>query len=149
MGSDIPKKEGQTPEFIIWAMKDPDGANLDRIQVIKGWYKDGKQEEKIFTVALSDNRKLSADGKVPDNGATVDMKTGAWSKDKGDAELKVVWKDPEFDKTVSAFYYVRILEVPTASWRLWDQIRYGIKYPANTDLVIRERAWTSPIWYNP
>lgn len=149
MGGTIENNNGRAPEFIVWALKDPDGARLDRIQIIKGWYKNGRLEEKIFNVALSDGRTAAADGTVPDNGATVNMQTGAWSKDKGDAELKVVWKDPEFDKDVRAFYYVRVLEVPTASWRLWDQIRYGITYPADADLVIRERAWSSPIWYLP
>ncbi len=149
MGGDMLKMDGQVPEFVIWALKDPDGANLDRIQIIKGWYKDGKLEEKIFNVALSDNRQLTTDGKAPDNGAAVNMQTGEWSEDKGDAELKVVWKDPEFDKDARAFYYVRVLEVPTASWRLWDQIRYGISYPAEAELVVRERAWSSPIWYTP
>ena len=149
MGGNAPKKSGQAPQFIVWALKDPDGANLDRIQIIKGWYKNGKTREKIFNVSLSDGRHLTADGKVPDNGATVNMQTGAWSKDKGDAELKAVWTDPEFDKDAGAFYYVRVLEVPTASWRLWDHIRYGIPYPDNAELVIRERAWSSPIWYTP
>ena len=149
MGGTIKLKEGRAPEFIIWAMKDPDGANLDRLQVIKGWYKEGKLQEKIYNVALSDGRKLNADGTVPDNGASVNMRTGEWSRDKGDAELMTKWRDPDFDKEAHAFYYVRVLEVPTASWRLWDQIRYGINYPDDAELMIRERAWSSPIWYTP
>lgn len=149
MGGNLKLRNGQPPEFIIWAMKDPDGANLDRVQIIKGWYKDGKLYEKIFNIALSDGRKLNADGSVPDNGATVNMQTGEWSRDKGDAELMVRWIDTEFDAAVRAFYYVRVLEVPTASWRLWDQIRHGISYPADAELIIRERAWSSPIWYSP
>jgi hypothetical protein len=122
MGGDLHLKPGESPEFIIWAMKDPDGANLDRIQVIKGWYKNGKLEEKIFNVALSDGRKTDENGNVPDNGATVNIKTGEWSNNKGSIVLKTVWKDPEFDKDAKAFYYLRVLELPTASWRLWDQI---------------------------
>ena len=105
--------------------------------------------EKIFNVALSDDRTLNDDGSVPGNGAGVDLKTGAWSKDLGNIELSTVWSDPEFDPTVAAFYYVRVLELPTASWLLWDQIRYGSQFPEGTNLIIRERAWTSPIWYSP
>ncbi len=149
MGGNLKLRSGQQPEFIIWAMKDPDGANLDRVQIIKGWYKNGKLHEKIFNVALSDGRKLNADGSVPDNGAAVNMQTGEWSRNKGDAEMMVKWQDGEFDPDARVFYYVRVLEVPTASWRLWDQIRYGISYPADAEMVIRERAWSSPIWYSP
>ncbi len=147
MGGDIQLKNGKAPSFLIWATKDAESANLDRIQVIKGWYKDGELHEKIYNVALSDNRKVNTDGSVPDNGATVNMETGAWSKDKGAIELQTVWTDPEFDAEVNAFYYLRVLELPTASYRLWDQIRYGIEFPEGTDLIIRERAWSSPIWY--
>jgi len=92
---------------------------------------------------------LLPDGTVPDNGATVDMQTGEWSRDKGDEELMAVWEDPGFDSDVRCFYYIRVLELPTASWRLWDQIRYDVQYPTDAELVIRERAWSSPIWYSP
>ena len=150
MGSDLSRIEANNypaPSFLIWAAKDPESANLDRIQVIKGWYKDGKLEEKIFNVALSDNRILNPDGTVPDNGATVNMQTGAWSEDKGAVELKTIWTDPEFDPEAKAFYYVRVLELPTPHWRLWDKIRYGSNFPEALPLTIRERAWSSPIWY--
>ena len=149
MGSDIELVKGKSPEFLIWAAKDPDLATLDRIQVVKGWYADGALYEEIFDVALSDGRKLNEDGSVPDNGATVNMKTGEWSKDKGDDELFVRWQDPYFNPEVNAFYYLRVLEVSTASWRLLDQLRYGIKYPESAELVIQERAWSSPIWVSP
>ncbi|GIV34192.1 MAG: hypothetical protein KatS3mg031_1727 [Chitinophagales bacterium] len=149
MGGDIAVMQGAAPQFIVWAMKDPDGANLDRIQIIKGWYAEGKSYEKIFNCALSDGRTVAADGSVPDNGATVNHQTGQWSKDKGNAELMAVWQDPEFNPLVPAFYYARVLEVPTASWRLWDKIRYGIDYPSDAEMVIRERAWSSPVWYTP
>lgn len=156
MGSDLPKIEAAdgspsnlVPEFIIWAAKDPLSANLDRIQVVKGWYQNGELHEKIFNVALSDNRVLNADGSVPDNGATVNMETGEWSSDKGAVELMTVWSDPEFDPNLKIFYYLRVLELPTASWRLWDKIRDGIDFPEGTKLVIRERAWSSPIWFSP
>ena len=150
MGSDLPARPeaNSRPSFLIWAAKDPESANLDRIQVVKGWYKDGKLEEKIFHVALSDGRTLNADGSVPDNGATVDLKTGAYSEDKGAVHLQTVWTDPEFDPSVPAFYYLRVLEIPTAHWRLWDKIRYGTEFERPVSLTVRERAWSSPIWYN-
>lgn len=150
MGGELSTSTGKTaPTFIVWAAKDASSANLDRIQVIKGWYQNGQLQEKIYNVALSDNRKVNADGSVPNNGATVNMKTGAWSADKGAVELQTTWKDPDFDPTIPAFYYIRVLELPTASWRLWDQIRYGSTFPEGTKLTIRERAWSSPIWYSP
>ncbi len=155
MGSDLPKKLDSTtekqavPSFLAYASKDPEGANLDRIQVIKGWYKDGQLHEKIFNVALSDGRVLNEDGTVPDNGASVNQQTGQWDKTKGDTELQTVWTDPEFDPSTSAFYYLRILENPTARYTLWDQIRHGVKYPDHIPLITRERAWSSPIWYSP
>lgn len=149
MGSDLNLLENRSPEFLIWAAKDPELATLDRIQVIKGWYEDGALYEEIFDVALSDGRKLNDDGSVPDNGATVNMETGEWSFDKGDEELFVRWQDPYFNPEVNAFYYLRVLEVPTASWRLLDQIRYGVQYPESAELVVQERAWSSPIWITP
>jgi len=115
MGSDIPLVESQSPKFLIWAGKDPDYATLERVQVIKGWYEDGVLYEKILNVALSDDRKLNEDGSVPDNGATVNMETGEWLRDKGDDELFVRWQDPYFKANISAFYYLRVLEIPTAS----------------------------------
>ncbi len=148
MGRDLPGNI-QNPEFLIWAKKDSIGANLDRIQVVKGWHKDGELHEKIFNVALSDGRTVAPDGSVPDNGATVNLKTGAFSTDVGAEELMVIWKDPEFDPEAKAFYYVRVIEIPTASWQLWDQIRYGTEYPDHISMTVRERAWSSPIWYSP
>lgn len=150
MGGDLAKSENNSPpQFLIWASKDAESANLDRIQVVKGWYKDGKMQEKIFNVALSDGRALNEDDSVPDNEATVNMETGEWSKDKGDTELQTVWTDPEFDANVRAFYYLRVLEIPTARWTLWDKIRYGTEFPEGTKMTVRERAWSSPIWYAP
>lgn len=148
MGSDLKSGTGKL-SFIIWAQKDGESANLDRIQVIKGWYKDGKLHEKIYNVALSDNRKVNADGTVPDNGATVNMETGEWDKSRGAVELKTVWTDTDFDASVRCFYYVRVLELPTARFTLMDKIRYGASYPQGTPMTVRERAWSSPIWYSP
>lgn len=149
MGSDLMVEKNRSPEFLIWAAKDPEMATLDRIQLIKGWYRDGAVYEQIFDVALSDGRKIKPDGTVPDNGATVNMETGEWSFEKGDDELFIHWQDPDFDAELNAFYYLRVLEVPTASWRLLDQIRYGVKYPESAELVVQERAWSSPIWITP
>ena len=137
------------PSFLIWASKDNESANLDRLQVIKGWYKNGELQEQIYTVALSDNRVLNEDGSVPDNGATVNLKTGEWSKDKGATTLQTTWIDPDFDPEAAAFYYVRVLELPTARYNLWDEIKEGVEYPADAVRTIRERAWSSPIWYSP
>lgn len=151
MGSDLAKSTvgDKAPSFLIWATKDNESANLDRLEIIKGWHKDGELKEQIYTVALSDNRVLNADGTVPDNGATVDLKTGAWAKDKGATTLQTTWTDPDFDPTAEVFYYVRVIELPTARYNLWDEIKEGIDYPADAIRTIRERAWSSPIWYTP
>ncbi|MCF8275776.1 MAG: DUF3604 domain-containing protein [Flavobacteriales bacterium] len=149
MGNDL-KNPNEKPQFLVWAKRDEDGATLDRIQIIKGWAdENGAVYEEIFDVALSDGRKLNADGSVPDNGAVVNLTTGEWSKDKGAEELKVIWTDEDFNPKHHSFYYVRVLEVPTASWRLWDMIRYGSDFSKEKNLVIQERAWSSPIWYSP
>ena len=121
MGSDLIQSE-KAPSFLIWAGKDAEGANLDRIQVIKGWTKDGQLFEKIYTVVLSDNRVVGEDGNVPSNGATVNMETGEWDKTKGAVSLQTVWSDPDFDPSIDAFYYLRVLENPTARYTLWDII---------------------------
>lgn len=146
MGSDLAKAD-KAPSFLIWAGKDPEGANLDRIQVIKGWYKNGTLAEKIYTVALSDNRTINKDGTIPSNNASVNMETGAWDRSKGATSLQTVWTDPDFDPAADAFYYVRVIENPTARYTLWDQIRYGVRYKSTTPLTTQERAWSSPIWY--
>jgi len=147
MGSDLSKKE-EAPSFLIWAGKDPEGANLDRIQVIKGWYKEGTLAEKIYTVVLSDNRVANEDGSIPSNDAKVNMETGEWDKSKGAVSLQTVWTDPDFDANSDAFYYVRVIENPTARYTLWDIIRHGVTYKESTPLTTQERAWSSPIWYS-
>jgi len=144
MGSTLNKEF----DLMIWAGKDPEGANLDRIQVIKGWYDGSELHEKIFTVALSDGRKLNPDGSIPDNNASVSA-TGEWDRSKGDAELFAIWSDPNFNVDQQAFYYVRVLELETPRWSRWDEIKYGIEYPESVPDFIRERAWSSPIWYSP
>jgi len=151
MGSDLATlPAGKTaPSFLIWASKDNESANLDRLQVIKGWYKEGALKEQIYNVALSDNRTVNPDSSVPDNKANVDLKTGQWAKDKGATMLQTTWLDPDFDPEIATFYYVRVLELPTPRYNLWDEIREGVEYPADAVRTIRERAWSSPIWYSP
>ena len=155
MGSDISLEEqsgefsnSRGPQFIAWASKDPINANLDRIQIIKGWYEDGDMKEKIYDVALSDERRVNVDGTVDRLTDVVDLESGAVDESLGNAELSVVWRDPDFDPSVDAFYYARVLEVETPRYSLWDEIRHGVSYPASVPKTIQERAWSSPIWYN-
>ncbi|MFN7945424.1 MAG: DUF3604 domain-containing protein [Blastocatellia bacterium] len=149
MGGDLPAGKGKAPQFVVWALKDPNGANLDRIQIIKGWSQNGQTFEKIYNVALSDKRKVGADGKAPPVGNTVDAKTATYQNSIGDAELKAVWTDPDFDASVHAFYYVRVLEIPTPRWSTYDAVRAGIALPAGTPVSVQQRGWSSPIWYTP
>ncbi|MEM6804675.1 MAG: DUF3604 domain-containing protein, partial [Bacteroidota bacterium] len=149
MGSDLKPEEGKAPQFLIWASKDPEGANLDRIQVIKGWYDGSELHEKIFNVVMSDGRSMNPDGSTQPTTASVNMETGAWDRDKGAVELQILWEDPDFDPNIRTFYYLRVLENPTARFTLWDQIRHGVKYPDTEALTVQERAWSSPIWYSP
>ena len=150
MGSDLPRKAAQAPTFIVWALKDPDDANLDRIQVIKGWTKSGQIFEKIYDVAWSGNRKPDPiTGKVPAVGSTVDIKNATYTNTIGAVELKKVWKDPDFDSTLNAFYYVRVLQIPTPRWSTYDAKKLGVPPPDFVVATVQERAWTSPIWYSP
>lgn len=150
MGGDLVQTDQtDAPTFLVWAMKDPESANLDRIQIVKGWLQDGQTHERFYNVALSDGRQIAADGSAPGNGAAVDLTTGAYSQDKGDVELAAVWTDPEFDAGQSAYYFARVLENPTARWSTWDAIRTGQPLPEGVPATIRERAWSSPIWYSP
>jgi len=152
MGGDlINAPKGQSPRFLIRAVKDPDGANLDRVQVIKGWHdKNGELHEKVYNIALSDNRKENWRGKVKSVGSTVDIKEASYTNNIGDPELSVVWTDPDFDKNELAFYYVRVLEIPTPRWTAFDAKFFGLdNVPDKTRMVIQERAYTTPIWYTP
>jgi hypothetical protein len=152
MGGDLSTApEGRSPTFMVYALRDPVGANLDRIQVIKGWLdEDGKTHERVYDVAVSDGRKIDADGRcrVP-VGNTVDLEAANWANTIGASELATVWTDPDFDPAVSAFYYARVIEIPTPRWVLYDKVRFGAEVPAEAKLVHQERAYTSPIWYNP
>ena len=152
MGGDLTAAPGgSAPSFLISAVKDPVGANLDRIQVVKGWVDaEGMPQEKVFDVALADGRAADADGKIPPVGNTVDVSTGNYTNSIGDPQLTVVWTDPEFDPGKRAFYYVRVLQIPTPRHTLYDAIALGIPveetgHPA----TIQERAYSSPIWYAP
>jgi hypothetical protein len=136
--------------LLISAMKDPKGANLDRVQVIKGWVDaEGKSREKIFDVAWSGERLPTADGSLPPVGNTVDEATASYSNDIGSAQLTAMWEDPEFDPIQSAFYYVRVLQIPTPRHSLYDAAALRIKPPAEYPASIQERAYSSPIWYKP
>lgn len=152
MGGDLSKAPaGKVPTFMIAAMKDPVDANLDRIQVVKGWLdKQGLPQEKVFDVALADGRTVGADGKVTAVGNTVDLATGNYTNSIGDAQLSTVWTDPEFDASVRAFYYVRVLQIPTPRHTLFDTIALGVDpKESGQPATIQERAYSSPIWYTP
>ena len=155
MGGDLTLDPGATPKatvptFAVHALRDPNSAPLQRIQIIKGWTQKGELYDKVFDVACSDGGKVDPKThRCPDNGATVDIKTCEISKGKGDAELAATWTDPEFDMTVPAFYYVRVLENPVCRWSTRDANRLGVKPLDIVPTTIQERIWTSPIWYTP
>ena len=144
---------GKPPTFLVAALKDPYNGNLDRIQIVKGWLDAaGETHEKVYDVAWGDaeTRTPGPDGKLPPVGNTVDVKNATWTNTIGDPELIAVWKDPDFDPSLKAFYYVRVLEIPTPRWTAYDAKRYGITdVPDNVPMHLQERAYTSPIWYTP
>jgi hypothetical protein len=143
--------EGKTsPTFLVAALKDAIGANLDRIQIIKGWIDaQGKMHEKVYDVAWSDDRKPDAKGKVPSVGNTVDVANATWTNTIGDTELITVWKDPDFDAREKAFYYARVIEIPTPRWTAYEAKYFKINMPKEVPMITTERAYTSPIWYTP
>ncbi len=152
MGGDLAgAKGGKAPNFLIQAVKDPAGAHLDRIQVVKGWRdEDGELHEKVFNAAVSDGRRISRRGSVRAVGSTVDVEGATYSNSIGDPELAVVWTDPQFVETQHAFYYVRVLEIPTPRWTAYDAKFYGLRdLPEKIPMVTQERGYTSPIWYTP
>ena len=152
MGGDLTEApKGEAPSFLIRAVRDPDGANLDRVQVIKGWREeDGELHEAIYDVALSDGRTENAKGEVEAVGSTVDVADASYTNSIGDPELAVVWTDPDFDRDEPAFYYLRVLEIPTARWTAYDAKFYGLKdLPDEIPMVTQVRAYSSPIWYRP
>lgn len=151
MGGDLRNApKGKAPTFLVAALKDPISGNLDRIQIVKGWLgKDGKTNEKVYDVVWSGDRKPDAAGKLPPVGSTVDVANATWTNTIGASELITVWKDPEFDAKQRAFYYARVIEIPTPRWTAYDAKRFGIKMPKEVPMVTQERAYTSPIWYTP
>ena len=141
---------GQSPVFVVSALKDPEGANLDRVQIIKGWVDaNGSTQETIFEVKWSGDRELGADGKLPAVGNTVNLDTAEYSNDIGAAELTAVFRAPDFDPALRAVYYVRVLQIPTPRWTLYDKVRFGSEPDDTVPLVHQERAFSSPIWYRP
>jgi len=151
MGGDLQAAaQGKAPTFLFAAIKDPEGANLDRLQVIKGWLDaQGQTHEKIFEVAWSDGRQPDAEGHLPKVGNTVDLATGKYSNSIGAPQFAGVFTDPQFDPTQKAFYYVRVIEIPTPRWTLYDAIRFKVKMDPEVPMTIQERAVSSPIWYSP
>ena len=152
MGGDLKKAaRGQTPRMMIQTLKDPDGANLDRVQIIKGWLDaDGTAQERIYDVACSDGRAIKGrrcDGLV---GNTVDIEEATYNNSIGDAVLIAYWKDPDFDASQHAFYYVRVLEIPTPRWTTYDAAYFdGVELPEGVPATLQDRAYTTPIWYTP
>jgi hypothetical protein len=135
---------------VVWAVKDPTSGNLDRIQVVKGWTQNGQSFEKVFDVVWAGDRKPDKwSGRVPAIRSTVDLDKATYTNDVGAAELKTVWSDPEFDASQHAFYYVRVLEIPTPRWTLIQAVKAGLPPPDVVPLTGQERAWTTPIWYTP
>ncbi len=152
MGGDLKKASGgKAPSFLIRALRDPDGANLDRIQVIKGWLDaKGETHERIYDVAVSDGRTIGADGRCKQPvGNTVDVEKATFANSIGDAVLAAHWTDRDFDPKQGAFYYVRVLEIPTPRWTTYDAAFFGIDRPDNVPATLQDRAYTSPIWYTP
>ncbi len=149
MGGDL-KGTGRAPTFMVMAQKDPKSGNLDRVQIVKGWLDaKGEQHQKIYDVVWSDNRTPGDDGKVPAVGNTVDPRTATYTNSIGAPVLATVWRDPDFDARTRAFYYARVIEIPTPRWSTYHAVAAGVPVPAGLPVTIQERAWTSPIWYSP
>jgi hypothetical protein len=153
MGGDLPAKpaKARAPSFVVWALKDPNGANLDRAQIVKVWLgKDGAYAEKVFNIALSDGRVADpVTGRAPAVGNTVDLKTATYKNDIGATEFATVWQDPRFDSSVPAVYYLRVIEIPTPRWSTILALKRGLPLPKEVEPTLQERGWSSPIWYTP
>jgi hypothetical protein len=151
MGGDLKTApSGKAPTFMVIALRDPIGANLDRVQIVKGWMDGrGDLQEKVYDVSWSGDRQPGADGKLPPVGNTVDLEAANWTNTIGASELATIWTDPDFNADQDAFYYVRVLEIPTPRWVLYDKVRLGAHIPEGVELIHQERAYTSPIWYTP
>ena len=152
MGGDLPANpRGQlAPTFIAWAKKDPLGANLDRLQIIKLWLENGRYSERIYDVALSGGRQIDpTTGRAPAVGNTVNLRNATYTNTIGTPELAVVWRDPNFDRTAPAAYYLRVLEIPTPRWSTIAAIKTGIRPLKELKATIQERGWSSPVWFTP
>ena len=154
MGGDLtPPAEGaKAPTFMVYSLRDSVGANLDRIQIVKGWLDvEGELHEKVYDVAVSDGREIK-DGVCDEmlmEKHTVDVDKASYTNTIGAPELGTVWTDPDFDAAESAFYYARVIEIPTPRWVLYDKVRMGAEIPEEAEVITQERAYTSPIWYTP
>lgn len=150
MGGDLKNSE-KAPSFITYALMDPEGGSLDRVQIVKGWANaDGSLAEKVYDVIWSGDREINAKGKVPAVGNTVNLIDATWDNSIGSTELKAVWTDPDFDPELEAFYYLRVIEIPTPRWTLYDKLRYDIKNMGEEiPMTAQQRGYTSPIWYSP
>lgn len=150
MGGDLAARADEAPRFLAWATRDPLGAPLQRLQIVKGWIDGEGTDERVYDIACSDG--LAPDPithRCPDNGASVDLADCSYSKDVGDDELRALWTDPDFEPDQRAFYYVRVLENPTCRWSTWDALRSGVPPRPDVATTIQERAWSSPIWFEP
>jgi hypothetical protein len=150
MGSTLPSRGMKTsPSFMVFALRDPIGANLDRIQIVKGWHDGEQMQEKVYDVVWSGKRQPGSDGRLPAVGNTVNVGNASWSNSIGSSELGTVWSDPDFNPKHQAFYYARVLEIPTPRWSTYDAFRFGVDIPEGAPTSTQERAYTSPIWYKP
>ena len=150
MGGDLPPAKGKAPSFVVWALKDPTAGNLDRIEIVKGWTKNGQSFEKIYDVVWSGERQVDrGTGRIEPIRSTIDYDKATYSNSVGAVELKTVWTDPDFDPSQHAFYYARALEIPTPRWSLIQAREIGIAPPDTVPNTVQERAWSSPIWYTP
>ena len=152
MGSDLTAAPaGKAPSFLIRALRDPDGANLDRVQIIKGWLDaEGKTHERIWDVAVSGDREIGPDGRSREPvGNTVNVEQANYTNAIGAPTLGGFWTDPDFNPGEKAFYYVRVIEIPTPRWTTIDANVFGVELPDDVPTSIQERAYTSPIWYTP
>ncbi len=154
MGGELPAAASDAsparPGFLILASKDPQGANLDRVQVVKGWLEaDGSLREKVYTVAASDGREIGRDGRVAPLRSTVDLARATYRNSIGAAQLGAYWEDPAFDPGQRAFYYARVIEIPTPRWSTYDAVRLGQTLNPDDPRIVQDRAYSSPIWYTP
>src|SRR5439155_11395235 len=150
MGGDLPPAKTKAPTFIVWAVKDPTSGNLDRSQIVKGWTRNGQSFEKIFDVVWAGDRKADKwTGAVAPIGSTVNVEEATYANTIGAVELKTVWTDPNFDPSLHAFYYARVLEIPTPRWTTIQAKKLGVAPPDVVPATLQERAWSSPIWYTP